>query len=229
MWRPAALVSLGLVFVAQGFVRATPPVQPNWELQLPDPAASTADLTGSTPLSRLAAHGDNASRPVLPNGDAPPPDAPKVLIFGDSVTLGAKNYLRHGHEEHVELDSEIGRTSSTALPRLRKLKRTHKLPPVVVLHLGNNGWVYEEQVHEMMSLLAEVERVVVVNAHVPKPWQDRNNATIRSVLSQYPRVILIDWLKASEGHRDWFGGDGLHLTPRGADAFAQLILPHYTR
>jgi lysophospholipase L1-like esterase len=166
----------------------------------------------------------------MPRKESAQPGAvPSVLIFGDSVVLGASRYLRRGHEAQVEFDSEIGRTTSTALPALRKLKRTHKLRRVVIVHVGNNGWVYEEQIHEIMALLEGegVERVVFVNAHVPRRWQDRNNATLATALARYPRAILVDWAKASESHREWFGSDGLHLTHAGAEAFAALLSPYY--
>jgi peptidoglycan/LPS O-acetylase OafA/YrhL len=229
----AALSVVGCVFVTDGFVHATPPREPRWELTLPVATPQGAGLTGQVPLASDTAlarassgSGVSGTGGLLP-GSSQGSVGPQVLIFGDSVVLGAKNFLRLGHETEVEFDSEIGRTSSTALPRLRKLKRTNKLRPVVIIHLGNNGWVYEEQIHEMMTLLADAERVVFVNAHVPKRWQDRNNAAIASAIASYPKAVLLDWFKASEGHREWFGADGLHLTPVGAQAFAALLSPFY--
>jgi peptidoglycan/LPS O-acetylase OafA/YrhL len=223
--------ALGCMFATHGFVRARPPQEPNWETTLPGPDPRV-DLTGQAPLT-ASTKALARVEPAKTTGTMIASDAtskrPHVLIFGDSVVLGARNFLRAGHESEVEFDSEIGRTSSTALPRLRKLARQHKLPSVVIIHLGNNGWVYEEQVHEMMALLEaeHVERAVFVNAHVAKRWQDRNNATLAAALAQHPRAVLVDWLKASEKHREWFGADGLHLTPAGATAFAELLSPYY--
>lgn len=226
----AAALSVTLVClgVTHGLVRAVPPQEPAWELTAQPGHGGELALTGQVPPSSLpgtllaadARTGASVSEPA-------PARASRVMIFGDSVVLGAKNSLRAGYEDEVEIDSEIGRTSSTALPRLRKLKRTKKLRPVMIVHLGNNGWVYEEQVHEMMALFDEVERVVFVTARVAKRWQDRNNAVLERALSQHPRAVLVDWCKASEGHREWLGADGLHLTPTGAKAFADLLSPYY--
>ncbi len=230
LWVGGLACVLGCMFATHGFVRARPPEEPNWETTLKG-VGTQVDLIGHAPLaavpSALAHVG--SEKPAFAQVDEAAPQRPQVLIFGDSVVLGARAYLRAGHEAQVEVDSEIGRTSSTALPRLRKLARQRKLPPVVILHLGNNGWIYEEQVHEMMALLeaAQVARVVFVNARVAKRWQDRNNAVLATVVAQYPRAILVDWLKASESRREWFGGDGLHLTPAGATAFAALLSPYY--
>jgi len=232
LWLGGLACVLGCLFATHGFVRARPPVEPNWETTLPGVGAQV-DLTGQAPLSAspvalARAETEKPAAAAALVGDATS-NRPHVLVFGDSVVHGARHFLRAGHEAEVEFDSEIGRTSSTALPRLRKLARQRKLPRVVILHLGNNGWVYEEQVHEMMALLeaAQVERVVFVNARVAKRWQDRNNAVLANVVAQYPRAVLVDWLKASESHREWFGADGLHLTPNGATAFAALLSPYY--
>ena len=37
------------------------------------------------------------------------------------------------------------------------------------------------------------------------------------------RVRVIDWVRQSAGHSDWFYSDGLHLTPKGARAMARLV------
>jgi hypothetical protein len=34
---------------------------------------------------------------------------------------------------------------------------------------------------------------------------------------------VLDWLSFSAGHDDWFYGDGTHLRPSGAAAYARLI------
>lgn len=219
----AVLLTLGCMWVTRGFVQALPPAEPRWE-HLAQPESTQLALTGQVPtaLSRKAEEHNTHAEHERAAGSPR-----RVLIFGDSVVLGAKHSLLDGHEDYIEVDSEIGRTSSTALPRLRKLKRQRKLRPVMIVHLGNNGWLYEEHVHEMMELFAEVERVVFVTARVPKRWQDRNNAILARALEQHPRAVLVDFCKESEGHREWFGVDGLHLTHAGAKAFADLLAPYY--
>jgi hypothetical protein len=37
------------------------------------------------------------------------------------------------------------------------------------------------------------------------------------------RVRVLDWLSFSAGHDDWFYGDGTHLRPSGALAYARLL------
>jgi peptidoglycan/LPS O-acetylase OafA/YrhL len=229
-----AAVASSMAFVAQAFVLARPPAAPSFEpLEVPvassqAPAAGTPSstfLTAAADAKRAARSGAPASAPG--RGGSPTPE-PTALLLGDSVVRGAARYLRAGHEAGVEIDTDIGRTSSTAVPHLRKLKQAGKLRRVVIVHLGNNGWLFEAHVHEIIALLAGVERVVFINAHVPRRWQEHNNATLAAVVAQYPRLVLLDWAKASEHHREWFGVDGLHLTHVGAQAFAALVTPYYS-
>jgi peptidoglycan/LPS O-acetylase OafA/YrhL len=224
-------LAVGTAFVAQAFVLARPPVETSFDL---GPAATGALLTAApaavapqaVPVESKGASSDGKAARG-PDGKALVKQ-PRVLVVGDSVVLGAARYLRAGHQGEVDLNAEIGRTSTTTVPGVRKLKHAGKLRPVTIVHLGNNGWLFEAHVHEIVALLEGVERMVFINAHVPRRWQDHNNATLASALAEHPNAILIDWAKASEHHREFFGIDGLHLTHAGAQAFADLVTPHYS-
>ena len=37
-------------------------------------------------------------------------------------------------------------------------------------------------------------------------------------------AVLVGWHAQSDGRSDWLYGDGLHLTPAGADAYAQIVV-----
>jgi hypothetical protein len=224
----AAICVVSVSFVTRAFVAAEPPTEPSYELAPPVHAeGATRSVTGVRSLPTDAPPADATPKGPQQAHLATPGEAPSVLVFGDSVVLGASRYLRAAHGGELQIDSEVGRTTSTALPRLRKLKRTHRLADVLIVHVGNNGWVYEEQIDEMMALFEGVSRVVFVNARVPRRWQDRNNQALAAALARYPRAVLVDWAKASEGHREWFGSDGLHLTHAGAEAFAHLLSPYF--
>ena len=41
--------------------------------------------------------------------------------------------------------------------------------------------------------------------------------------SRYPNVTTVDWYGESEGHDEYFAGDGTHLTDEGAHAYIALI------
>ena len=59
-----------------------------------------------------------------------------------------------------------------------------------------------------------------------KSWVP-NNEVLADGARRYPdRAVLVDWYAASAGHPEYFW-DGIHLTPRGARAYADLIAAAY--
>jgi hypothetical protein len=40
---------------------------------------------------------------------------------------------------------------------------------------------------------------------------------------RFGNTVVIDWHGRSAGHSSYFYSDGIHLTPRGARAYAHLI------
>jgi hypothetical protein len=98
----------------------------------------------------------------------------------------------------------------------------------VIVHIGNNGFFAAEQFDEMMRVLSGVRRVLVVNVTVPdgKNWVP-NNEVLADGVRRYPdRAVLVDWYGVSAGHPEYFW-DGIHLTPRGARAYADVIATAY--
>jgi lysophospholipase L1-like esterase len=75
----------------------------------------------------------------------------------------------------------------------------------------------------MMSALAGVDRVVLVNVRVPRDWESGNNAVFSEAAATYPNVRVVDWHGATEGRSDLFAGDGIHPGAAGATLFAELI------
>ena len=106
---------------------------------------------------------------------------------------------------------------------MKKLNRRDKLANIVVLHPATNGVLTEEIMRNTLDPLRDYERVVVVNASVPRSWEKPNNRIIKDVVTDYPNVVMADWNEAANGQRNYFVSDGVHLTPTGAAAFADLI------
>ena len=145
-----------------------------------------------------------------------------VSVLGDSVVLGARNTIT-GTIPGARVDAEVSRMPGAFTGRVKKLDRRDKLANVVVLHLATNGVLTEEILRNTLDPLADYERVVLVNASVPRSWEKPNNAIIDDVAPDYPNVVVADWNKAADGQRDYFVSDGVHLTSQGAAAFADLI------
>jgi hypothetical protein len=74
-----------------------------------------------------------------------------------------------------------------------------------------------------MGFLAGVPRVLLVTVRMPRTWEGQTNDALRAAAARYPAVVIVDWYSYSDGHRDWFASDGIHLKPVGAQAYADLV------
>jgi len=165
-----------------------------------------------------------APKPVVAKIESPLPRVgpAQVLAIGDSVMLGASNYLRKSVVA-LDVDAKIGRQVSTAIRLLQAYKDANRLAPIVVIHLGNNGTFSSKQFDELMTLLHSAQRVVFLTTKVPRKWQEPNNNALVEGVKRYPNAVLIDWNVASAQHPEWFWKDGIHLRPEGAQVYANLI------
>ena len=144
------------------------------------------------------------------------------VIFGDSVVLSARDELRSTFK-HVSIDAAVGRQPKVIAERIRARRAENRLGPNVVIHMGTNGIVREEDLKPILEELSDRDRVVVVNVRVPRVWMKPTNTMIASLVTQYPNVRLADWSSVSKGHRGYFAPDGVHLTKSGAEVFGNLI------
>ena len=94
----------------------------------------------------------------------------------------------------------------------------------VVLNVGNNNAVSREDMVDLMELLKNQPRVIVVNTSVPRTWREGNNKIIGEVVSQYSNATLIDWDQIAENHPEFFAPDGVHLVEAGSDVYVAAIL-----
>ena len=145
-----------------------------------------------------------------------------VSVLGDSVVLGARNAITETIPE-AKVDAEVSRMPGAFTGRVKKLNRRDKLANVVVVHPATNGVLTEEILRNTLDPLTDYQRVVLVNASVPRSWEKPNNAIIDDVAPDYPNVVIADWNSRANGESGFFVSDGVHLTGEGARAFAELI------
>jgi hypothetical protein len=191
-----------------------------------------------TPAAEEAPAEDTVTEPAAeepPAAAAPPPPAvapmassrpaawfaADVYAVGDSVMLGARTELARAGS--VELDAAVGRQSG-ALPGLVAGRRAAgNMPPVVVIHLGNNGPFPRRDLDQALQSLEGVAQVILLTVKVDRPWEGANNAMLWSAAGAYPNVTVVDWHGASGGRPEYFYNDRTHLRPDGANAYAHLI------
>ncbi len=153
-----------------------------------------------------------------------------VTAIGDSTMLGAVDALQREIPNLALLDAQGSRQPSAAIDLLRQYRAEGHLGEVVIVHVGNNGPFTAQEFDEMMGALSGVRKVLVVNLTVPpdveNPIAVPNDAVLAEGVGRYPnKAELVDWYSASAG-RPGYLWDGIHLTFRGARAYADLIASH---
>jgi hypothetical protein len=142
-------------------------------------------------------------------------------VIGDSVVLGAAPQVARAG---FEVDARGCRTIEQGLALLRERRRADRLPGLVVLALGTNASISRDHIRRALALLGP-ERVLALVT--PRDRTGGSGAAARAVRAagrRWPnRVRVLDWVAASGRHRDWRGGDGIHLTAAGADGLARLL------
>jgi peptidoglycan/LPS O-acetylase OafA/YrhL len=156
-------------------------------------------------------------RPRLANSDA------DVLAVGDSVMLGAARSI-WAKNPRIEIDACVGRNAVAASQMLVERVAAGPLPSTVIVHVGNNGGVNSAHLTAIMGSLKGAKRICFVTTRVPRRSQERTNGTLKRAGDEDPRVVVADWFTLAETDESLFRPDGVHLTPQGARAYAQLLV-----
>lgn len=161
---------------------------------------------------------------VAPKKAATSASADQVSAVGESVMLDAAPNLKQDIPGLTTIDAEVGLQVEPAIEILEQLHAEGRLGDIVIVHLGTNGTFTSGEFDRIMQVLSGVREVVFVNDAVPRSWEASNNAVIAAGVERYPeKAVLADWYAASAGHPEYFAGDGFHLAPQGAQAYAALI------
>lgn len=183
------------------------PTQPAVAAQAPAPAAAAAVPTiGDEEL---------ASNERISGGE-------DLFAIGDSVLKGAQAHLEKVIPG-IRIDAAVGRQASQGLKVVQAWRAAGGKAKTVLVHLGTNGYITESQYRALLSELADRERVLLVNVHVPKPWMKPNNEIIARMPAAFPNVRVIDWDGLSATRPAFFGKDNTHLTMRGVRALTAQI------
>ena len=177
-----------------------------------EPSAASSGGTGTTSPATAG-----ATPPATPTRDTG-----TVSAIGDSVMLGARSVLKDVIPG-TRVDAAVSRYPGAFIGKLKRYVAGNRLAPIVVLHPGTNGVLPESMMREMLDILVDSPRVVVVNTNMPRTWREPNNNVMADVVPEYPNAVLADWRAASLDKPEYFASDGIHLTEKGAKAYANLI------
>ena len=143
------------------------------------------------------------------------------LAIGDSTMLFALPSLGG---EGFDVNAHGCRQFPEAIALLRALSRAGRLPHLVVVALGADGSVSDQDIQQTLAVLGSHRVLVLVTPLELGGSAGPDAATVRRAGRHYrDRIHVLDWVAFSRGHGDWFQPDGLHLTFAGADAFARLL------
>ncbi len=210
------------------FLPKVAPLTPAPVPQAPDPEAGSSPETAPPPTDTAPLPSETAPPPAEEEPAAPDtvPVGVTVRAVGDSVMVSATGALEARLGPSGYIDAELNRQFADGIAVARGI-REQGGAGVVVVHLGNNGPVEAADVDALMAELVDVPTVLLVNVRVSAPWRDSVNQTLADAAGRHPRIRLVDWYAASEGHADWFQSDGTHFRTTsgpGANAFADLIV-----
>ena len=131
--------------------------------------------------------------------------AGQVTAVGDSVMLDYQDPLK-ASIPGIQVNAAVSRQWADGEAVLQNMKAQGQLGALVIVGLGTNGPITAADFDSMMAILNGASRVVFVNTHVDRPWQDPNNAVLASGAARYPHVVVADWATLAAQNPQWFGG-----------------------
>jgi peptidoglycan/LPS O-acetylase OafA/YrhL len=149
--------------------------------------------------------------------------APRIVAFGDSVMIGAKDRLAARFGPRFSMNAKEGRQADEFVALVRRLKARGGNVDALIIQMGNNGPLYGDEMEALRRATANVGELFLVNDHAPVPWVEESNHALAEADETWPHTILIDWSSVASGHDDLFW-DGIHLTPGGAGVYTRLLV-----
>jgi hypothetical protein len=147
---------------------------------------------------------------------------PEILALGDSVMVGAGDALAEELGPRFTLSAAIGRQASDFVDLIEGYRAAGRLPDKLIVQMGNNGPIRDEQMEEIESATSGIGEVYLLNVEVPLTWEGTNNEKIAAAAEDWPNTTLLDW-NGLVGSRGGLTFDGVHLTPAGVMAYTELI------
>ncbi len=155
-------------------------------------------------------------------GAAPLVQVSAITALGDSVMLGARPALARRLPISY-MDAQVGRQASGLLKVLREMKAKQAISPLVLIHIGTNGYIYEANLRKILGLLEDAEKVLLINIFADRRWAADNNALLQRFALEYPNVEVLDWESRASAHPEYFVKDGVHLNSAGMAAYADMV------
>jgi peptidoglycan/LPS O-acetylase OafA/YrhL len=238
--RPAValgiLVAGSLVFVVtlgvtREVVTASAPVATDPESVVIGPGEATSTTAAVTTTSAAAVPAPGSLMTTTTTASpAPPPVAPpayaSTTAIGDSVMVGAAQTLANRLGPSLMVNAEVGRQLNDAVDLVAAMAADGTLGRVVLVNLGTNGPTSDERLDALFAAAGPDRRVLLVNVVVPRQWEAEVNDQLAAAAGRHPNAVLVDWRAVATTEPGLLRDDGFHVTPHGAERYADLIIGH---
>lgn len=149
-----------------------------------------------------------------------------ISMIGDSLTISAAKFLKIGLRE-ATIDAQTSRQVSNGIDIIKTWKKNNQMPDYLVFALGTNGSFTKKQGDEIMEILGENTKLVLIYTYSspPKKWLKSVNETLDYIAEKYPNQVKIaDWSQTVKLNSKILHTDGIHPNIRGAKLFTNCIV-----
>jgi hypothetical protein len=136
--------------------------------------------------------------------------------------IGAKDKLAARLGPGFSMSAEVGRQADQFVAIAQRLKRQGHHPQAMIIQMGNNGPLYDDEMEDLRKATSEVGQLFLVNDHAPVSWIGESNQALAEAGRDWPHTTLIDWKPVADSHEDLLW-DGIHLSPGGGGIYARLV------
>lgn len=146
-----------------------------------------------------------------------------LTAIGDSVLLDFSSDLQDVIPGAV-VQGRVGRQVTEVPGIINSLKSQGQLAHNVLLNIGTNGTITNDQAEQVVKLIGKDRQIFWVTAHVPtQSWQNQVNAQIAKTAKQHANVHVIDWHGRAQNQSGWFAADNVHPNSTGNRQLTNLI------
>jgi lysophospholipase L1-like esterase len=156
---------------------------------------------------------------------------PRLFVIGDSVLLGAQNAIvarEAGWQVTVYAQEALSTLGAASVVTAHKAA----IGDLVVVALGNNDagnpTTFGHRIDGVMQAIGPVRRVVWINLRQFASWTPAMNQQLTAATARWPNLVVADWSARATPNPGLVYADGLHLTPAGQAAMAELIAEQVT-
>ncbi len=148
----------------------------------------------------------------------------KVLVIGDSVTLGAKQAIESTIAQSF-VDAKENRGIEAARTIMASYAASGPLPSTIVISLATNQRTITDAIlQDIINVGGEKRKYIFVTAYAgPLQPRETQNTELKNFADKHNNVYVADWWEIS--HDDWslMYADHIHLNPAGRTVYANLL------